>query len=241
MTRAASASVAVDTKTLQPASGEVHLWTVGLGVPRETVARLLATLSLEERERAARHHFDHERRRFIIARGVLRGVLAHYLGTSPSQIGLVRNASGRSTLGPEWAGRLRFSLTHSADLTLVAIAANADVGVDVERVRVHRDWAEIAHVYFSTAEREHLASLPNHRRAVAFIRCWTKNEAFRKALGDSMASPHPAGSSELAEARSWSIHTLRPAPGYIGALAIEGSGWRLRYRHWPGVRATFPD
>jgi 4'-phosphopantetheinyl transferase len=235
------ASGTASARPVQPANGEVHIWSVGLGAPRETVAGLLATLSLEERERAARLRADHDRRRFIVAHGALRGVLAHYLGISPSTIGFVRRGSGASALGPEWGDRLRFSLADSGELALVAVALDADVGVDVERVRAHRDWAEIAHGYFSAAEREQLQSLPNHRRAVAFVRCWTRNEAFRKALGDSPAGPSASGSGDVAETRTWSIHTLRPAPGYIGALAIEGSGSRLRYRRWPGLRSTFSD
>lgn len=221
-----------------PASGEVHIWTVGLGASRETVAHLLGTLSLDERERAARRRLEHDRRRFTVAHGVLRGVLAGYLGTRASRIGFVHSASGKPALGPEWSARLRFSLTHSADLALVAVAAGADVGVDVERVRVHRDWAEIARGYFSAAECHHLASDPNHRRPAAFARCWTRNEARLKARGDCLAGPLAGVAGDVADAGRWSIHTLRPAPGYIGALAIEGARWRLRYRRWPGVRTT---
>jgi len=228
-------------RPVQPANGEVHIWSVGLGATRETVARLLATLSLEERERAARRYVDHDRRRFIVAHAALRAVLAHYLATSPSTIRFVRRGSGASALGPEWGDRLRFSLADSGELALVVVALDADVGVDVERVRAHRDWAEIARGYFSAAERERLQSLPNHRRAVAFVRCWTRDEAFRKALGDGLAGSSATGSGDVAETRTWSIHTLRPAPGYIGALAIEGSGSRLRYRRWPGVGMTLSD
>ena len=232
----AEASDSENAGPVLPASGEVHIWTIGLGAPRETVARLLGTLSLDERERAARRSLEHEQRRFIVAHGALRDVLAGYLGTRASQIGFVHGASGKPALGPEWNARLRFSLTHSAELALVAIAAGADVGVDVERVRAHRDWAEIARGYFSAAECEHLASIPNHRRAVDFVRCWTRNEARLKARGDGWAGPLAGASGGVANAGRWSIHTLRPAPGYIGALAIEGGRWRLRYRRWPGVR-----
>jgi 4'-phosphopantetheinyl transferase len=112
------------------------------------------------------------------------------------------------------------------------------VGIDVECVRAHRDYGEIARWFFSPSEVDHLASVPMHLYAESFIRCWTRKEAYLKARGDGFSVPvdegHvPApGSSDVVQADGWSFHTLRPAPGYIGALAIGGSGWRVSRWQW---------
>jgi 4'-phosphopantetheinyl transferase len=80
-----------------------------------------------------------------------------------------------------------------------------------------------------------------HLYAEDFARCWTRREAYLKARGDGFASPPdelpiPPASSESAgdvvDNGGWSFHTLRPAPGYIGALAIQGSDWRLSQWRW---------
>jgi 4'-phosphopantetheinyl transferase len=204
---------------------EVHSWCVGLDVSPEAYARLHATLADDERRRTARLRFERDRRRFVVAHGVLRELLARYLRTPPGQIRFVYNAFGKPALSPEFGSRLKFNLSHSADLALIAIAADADIGVDVEYIRAQPDYAEIARHFFSAAEVDRLNRLPSHLHARAFLRCWTKKEAYVKACGEGLAMPHGP------PARRWSLFTLQPAPGYIGALAVEGRGWRLTQRY----------
>jgi len=127
-------------------------------------------------------------------------------------------------------GRLKFNLSHSADLALIAIAADAEIGVDLEFIREQSDWAEIARCFFSAAEVYHLNTLPSHLHAHAFFSCWTKKEAYVKARGEGLSLDGTRTDAVLA--RRWSLYTLQPAPGYIGALAVEGRGRRLRHWHW---------
>jgi 4'-phosphopantetheinyl transferase len=245
--------------SFQLASDEVHSWCVSLDVPPETSARFCATLTLDERNRSARFHFERDRQRFIVARGVLRDLLGRYLQTAPDQIGFVCNAFGKPDLAPEFGNRLKFSLSHSADLALIAVAADADVGVDLEYVREQSDYADIARRFFSAAEVDYLTAVPSHLYAEAFFSCWTKKEAYLKACGQGLAIPlnsfsvppttdpaHTPGdfcvaSHDIVPGRRWSLYTLRPAPGYAGALAIEGSGWRLRQWQWKDAEARSPS
>ena len=185
---------------------------------------------------------------------MLRDLLGRYLQTQPGQIRFVYNAFGKPDLGPEFANRLKFNLSHSgpcsAGLALIAITAGVDAGVDLEYIQAQSDYAEIARRFFSAAEVDHLNALPSHLYAEAFFSCWTKKEAYVKACGEGLAIPlnsfsvplttDPAHtpvdvyavSNDIVPARRWSLYTLQPAPGYIGALAIEGSGWRLRQWQW---------
>ena len=233
----------------QLASSDVHVWCASLDVPPDTSARLYATLTDDERNRSARFRFERDRQRFVVAHGVLRDLLGRYLQTEPDRIRYVYNAFGKPDLGPEFGGRLKFNLSHSAGLALIAFAADANVGVDLEYIRAQSDYDEIARRFFSAAEVDQLmALLPDHLYAEAFLGCWTKKEAYLKARGEGLATspdsfsvplttgPAPAavdfraGSSGIVP--SWSLYTLQPAPGYIGALAIEGSGWRLSQWQW---------
>jgi 4'-phosphopantetheinyl transferase len=238
------------TGSLQLASDEVHSWCASLDVPPETSARLYETLTPDERARSARFQFEHDQQRFIVARGVLRDLLGRYLQTPPSQIRFVYNPFGKPELGPEFANRLKFNLSHSGRLALIAIATASDVGVDLEYIRAESDYVDIARRFFSPAEVDYLIALPSHLYAESFFSCWTKKEAYLKACGEGLGIPlnsfsvplttNPAHapehlevtSTDLDAARRWSLYTLRPAPGYAGALAIEGTGWRLREWQW---------
>jgi 4'-phosphopantetheinyl transferase len=235
--------------SFQLASGEVHAWCASLDVSPETSARLCATLGPDERNRSARFHFERDRQRFIVAHGVLRDLLARYLQTQPGRIGFVYNAFGKPDLGPEFGNRLTFNLSHSAGLALIAIATASNVGVDIECIRWQPDYADIARHFFSAAEIAGLSALPSHLFTEALFSCWTKKEAYLKACGEGLAIPLSSFSVPLTidpaptpvdlrvggndiRAKRWSLYTLRPAPGYAGALAIEGSGWRLSQRQW---------
>lgn len=229
---------------------EVHIWCASLDVSPETSARLYATLSTDERSRSARFRFQRDRQRFVAAHGVLRELLGRYLESLPDRISYAYNAFGKPELSPEFDGGLKFNLSHSAGLVLIAIALDADVGVDLEYLRAQSDYADIARYFFSAAEADQLSALPDPLYADAFLACWTKKEAYLKACGNGLAVPLEgfsvplttdpaqspadldAASNDSVPARPWSLYTLQPAPGYIGALAIEGSGWRLSERLW---------
>ena len=238
------------SSSFQLASDEVHSWCASLDVPPVTSARLYATLTPDERTRSTRFQFERDQKRFIVARGVLRDLLGRYLQTQPDHIRFVYNAFGKPDLSPEFGDRLKFNLSHSASLALIAIATTRNVGVDVEYIRAQSDYTDIARRFFSKAEVEYLLALPSHLYAEAFFSCWTKKEAYLKACGEGLTIPLNSfsvplttdpthtpvdlyvASKDIIPAKRWSLYTLRPAPGYAGALAIEGTGWRLRQWQW---------
>jgi 4'-phosphopantetheinyl transferase len=189
-----------------------------------------SALSPAERARAARFVFDVHRRRFSAARAALRRILAAHLGTTPAAIVFTELAHGK----PAVAG-LEFNLSHSDELAVIAVTRDAPLGVDVERVRDVPDALAIAEHYFAPGERAALAAAPAAERARAFLRCWTRKEAFIKAIGEGLSHPLQRfevaldaarfiaiDGSEAAAAR-WSLVALEPAPGYIGALAVPAT------------------
>src|SRR3979409_2142049 len=70
------------------------------------------------------------------AGGALRDVLAAYLETSPEAIRIVDGAHGKPELA---GGELHFNLSHSGDVGLVAVAAEREVGGDVQRTDSRSD------------------------------------------------------------------------------------------------------
>jgi 4'-phosphopantetheinyl transferase len=184
----------------------------------------------------------------------LRDLLGRYLGAQPCDIRFEYNPFGKPGLDPAFGSRLRFNLSHSGHLALIAFAAGAEIGIDLEEIRAQPDFTEIARQFFSAAEIEGLNRVPSSLQSRAFLGCWTKKEAFVKACGQGLTmsmrdfsvplttdpGEPPAdlfvSSTENLPGRRWSIHTLHPATGYIGAIAVEGRGLRLRHCHWQVTR-----
>jgi 4'-phosphopantetheinyl transferase len=117
----------------------------------------------------------------------------------------------------------------------------------VEYLRPRSDLLSLARRFFSPREADTLANLPADLQTTAFHACWTRKEAFVKAKGQGLSlgldqfevSLEPGEPAALlatrwdpAEAGRWSLRALTPAPGYLGALAVEGHRWRLQHRQW---------
>lgn len=238
-----------------PREGEVEVWTVPLDPPPAAVERLAALLSPDERRRAERFHFERHRRRFAVGRGALRSLLAGYLGTPPEAVRFDYGPKGKPFLaaGPDGERpRLCFNLSNSEELALVAFARGAELGADLERLRPMPDGLQIAERFFSAAERQVLAAQPAEERDRAFFRCWTRKEAYLKAVGDGITVRLDAFDVTLAAGEAprmlsidgdpdrgaaWSLVHVEPAPGYLGALALparDDGPWRLSGWRWGG-------
>ena len=233
-----------------PALGatDVHVWRVRLDAPDDGPA-LLAVLADDERERLARFVFPRLGERYVTARGRLRLLLARYLGVDAAVLRFVYGPRGKPALAEGAHADLRFNLSHSGDLALVAVTRGREVGVDVEADRPDFATEATARRFFSAAEVEAFLALPPASRHEAFFRCWTRKEAYIKALGDGLALPLDSfdvaigeAATEIllatrpdpAEARRWRLAALAPGAGYAGAVAVEGQGWRLQCWDWDG-------
>jgi 4'-phosphopantetheinyl transferase len=227
---------------LEIAADQVDVWRAWLAL----LPDLRAVLSPDELQRAARFHFDKDSRHFIAARGWLRTVLARYLDTSPANLSFDYGAHGKPALSE--AGDLRFNLSHSQDLALLAVSKKRDLGIDVECMKESTAGPEIAERFFSAAEIAELRSLPRDQQRAAFFAGWTRKEAYIKAIGSGMFTALNRFSVSLApndsrvslcvhdderESGRWTLCSLHPGEGYAAALAVEGGDWRLRYFDWP--------
>ena len=145
------------------------------------LARLHAFLNDDERERAARFHFERDRNRFVVGRGTLREVLGELLEISPTDVQFAYGPQGKPALAHDTD--LRFNLSHSQDWALLAVTEGREVGVDLEFLRQDLNPLEVAPSVFSPEECAALENLPEPERLAAFYGYWTRKEAFIKALG----------------------------------------------------------
>jgi 4'-phosphopantetheinyl transferase len=216
---------------------------------------MLRTLSPDERSQAARFYFPRDRRRYIIARGFLRAVLARYLRIDPADVLVRYLPSGKPVLAPEWSeDPLQFNLSHSHELALCAVGRGWRLGIDVEWIRPEFAGAEIAERLFAPAEAAALRALPRSCQTEAFMAYWTLKEAYLKARGVGLQVPLNQFAVTLAAGQStallfdvtdqqaasrWTLQSLDVGEAYAAALAVEGRGWRLRRWLWPGEDRMF--
>jgi 4'-phosphopantetheinyl transferase len=229
-------------------SRDVELWIFPLH-PKRGDGDLLAP---DEHRHAAAFHFDRDRERYIAGRAMLRRLLGAGLDRDPASLRFRYGSSGKPSLD----GPLSFNFSNSEDLGALAIAA-FDLGVDIERIRTIEE--DVAGRFFAADEVARLRAQPIERQTEAFFNCWTRKEAYIKALGDGLLLQLDRFSVTLApgeqprllragddpaEPGRWCLHHFVPARGFVGAIAARQTGWRVRLHHFdPGYDpavASFP-
>ena len=226
-------------------AGEIHIWQASLDQPADRWHDLASLLSLDETARAAAFIFERDRRKFIVARALLRQLLGRYLNTNPRAVTFVYADKGK----PSVAGHpiLQFNVTHSHELALYAFGNNQPLGIDLEYKREVTDMQGIARGNFSAHENAVFNALPDHLKQEAFFNCWTRKEAYIKALGEGLSHPldsfdvtfvpgEPARLTDVRgfpdEAAQWSFYGFKPRPDYIAALATRQTTPQLTFYTW---------
>jgi len=222
---------------LRPA--EIHVCAVALAASPVCIAKLEGVLSPEERQRARRFRTAELTQAFVAGRGILRTILGGCLHLPPSDVPLEYGERGKPRI--RGGGRLRFNLSHSGGQALYALAVDCEVGVDLERIRPMPDCESIAERFFSAAEQRDLRSAPPRQREAAFFTCWTRKEAYIKAVGDGLSLPldsfrvsllpsEPPTLDARGDSQEWSLFDVSPGQSYAAALVAEGS--RTEVRGW---------
>jgi 4'-phosphopantetheinyl transferase len=214
--------------------GAVHVW-LAIGPDASASTDLEAHLPADERHRARRLAFERDRRRFVFAHYVLRATLSRYLAVAPIDIAFSYTAHGKPMLAGESGGRIEFNMSHSDRAVLIAVSTAGPVGVDIEAIRDLDDRDDIARRTFAPGEFQGLSRLAEGDRTTAFFTCWTRKEAFVKALGEGLSHPldrfevtvapgQPAAlvhvDGDARRAAAWTIAALPCVPGFATALAV---------------------
>jgi 4'-phosphopantetheinyl transferase len=225
---------------------DLHVWEANLDAPAAKVLRLRSLLSPDEVRRADRFRFERDRSRYTIGRGLLRELLGRYLAAAPETIRFRYGDHDKPLLD---GAELWFNLSHSGTLALYAVTRVAEVGIDVELEDDSFAQERIAERFFSPAEVANLRAFPSNQQGLAFMRCWTRKEAFIKARGDGLSLPLDSfdvslgGGSSAAllrtawsrqEPRSWFLQDISDRErGYVAAVAIRSEGSCVAKRRWP--------
>jgi 4'-phosphopantetheinyl transferase len=223
---------------------EVHVWSVPLDVSPARLAALERLLARDEQGRAQRYVHARTRGQFVVARATLRVLLGRYLDIAPEEVRLSATAQGKPRLAE---GELHFNVSHTHGLAVYALTRHGEVGIDVEQLRPCPNHLEMAARFFTPGEAGALHRLPAGHSEEAFFHVWTRKEAFLKAIG--LGLPHGLERFEVSvppddparllhidgdprAAAQWSLVTLEPAPGYVGALVSQAPPARLCLHSW---------
>jgi 4'-phosphopantetheinyl transferase len=226
---------------------DVHVWCVPLVQLPAQIAALARTLHDDERARAARFYFDRDRSAYTIARGTLRTLAGRYLAQPPEALGFSYRDKGKPYLTAPPGAPLRFNVSHSGELALIAFSRGCELGVDIERRRPLTDLLSLARTSFSPSEYAALCQLPPADHLHAFFSCWSRKEAFIKATGEgvsqladfdvSLRPDEPARllrvAGEPAGPLRWSLQDLPAIPDYAAALVLDGPALRVDCWDWP--------
>ncbi|MFF3264370.1 4'-phosphopantetheinyl transferase family protein [Streptomyces sp. NPDC002932] len=211
--------------------GVPTLWIVDVRREGERAQELApGILDAEELARAGNLAIEADRFCFLASHVALRMLLGARLGIAPDAVRLTREpcpSCGGPHGRPATDGGVHFSLSHTRGVALLALA-DEPVGVDVERAPEERVVSEIGD-QLHPSERRELAALPAEERPAAFVRAWTRKEAYLKGTGIGLAGgishdhmgtgpvpqPGPAG---------WTVTDVAVPLGYAAAVAVRTAG-----------------
>lgn len=229
------------------AENEVAVWWLATDVAGPAdIRRWFEMLDQDERARAARFHFEADRREFIAAHALLRSMLTSYLDTPSDAWRFSIDANGKPRVDPSIGSpEVEFNLSHTRGLVAVAVASHGAIGVDVERIDAAKADFAIAQAYFAPAEVEMLRRTPAAGQPMCFFRLWTLKEAYIKAIGAGLAAPLDSfaftfepiridfGPGANSDAADWQFAILPTTDQHVLSVAVgrpAGEAARLTLR-----------
>jgi len=169
-----------------------------------------------------------------------------YCGGRPQAITFRYGPNGKPGVATDESdGPIHFSLSHSEGLAVYAVAGEA-VGVDLERYRA-LTVEELASRFLSDHEAAAVARERGEARSELFITCWTRKEAYLKAIGIGLSAPlrdfdvdlDPGAERALVAHRGdagepdrWRLLLPAVDPGFAAAIVITSGPWALRRFDW---------
>jgi len=226
------------SQNIQLKNDNVDVWCVSLEVDKSCLSSLQQSLSEDERMKAGRMRFKNKRDDYVAARGLLRLIIAAYLKEKPERLGFQYGPHGKPELAKEFIGTgLTFNMSHSHGLAVYGVGHKRVLGVDIEKIRSDMSFTKIAKRFFSPLEFETLQKLPAEQQKQGFFTCWTRKEAYIKAIGQGLFFPlnrfdvslvpgEPAAlladRKDPRQVSRWTIVNLDVDPNYAAALVVEG-------------------
>ncbi|MDH5423550.1 MAG: 4'-phosphopantetheinyl transferase superfamily protein [Gammaproteobacteria bacterium] len=217
----------------------VDIWKIPLNTTSSDISALLSILSAEELER---HRQMHERVRmpYLLSHSACRNILSLYLKISPAQIQYKKSTHGKPFLSP--ANTLRFNMSHSNTLAVIAVSNLSEVGVDIEFSDKNTDWEKVSKRFFSAEEVQYLFKQNKADQKKVFFQLWTRKEAYIKALGTGLATSLSSFNvtaprittepSALNSEASWYQKDLKIHSQYAAAVVLNTQINKIRYHSY---------
>ena len=221
------------------------VWYVDINNHKNQIPYYWGILNTKERERVNKFYFEKDKNCYIIARGILRTLLAKYLNLNPSKIKFQYTEKGKPFL--KHSSNIKFNISHSKNTIVLGFLKNDEIGVDVEFSKNKVEALLVAKSFFSKNEIKALHKLTPSYIQQGFYNCWTRKEAFIKAIGHGLSFPLDQfevslESTEIAilketlwdvkEKEFWTLKSFIPFKDYIGAVAIRNRNITVDYFHF---------
>ncbi len=193
-------------EALSVSSTAVHLWRAQLAGSDAELLNCQGLLSTDEINRATRFIKSEDRVRYIFYRACLRKILSFYVQIVPEKITFSTGEKGKPFLA---GSDLQFNVSHSGDYLLIGVTRGQAIGVDIENVKPNKDFLALAKRFFADSEYQEIKKYPTREQIAAFYRCWTRKEAFIKAIGLGLSFPlsdFEVDVSEIPSDRSCLLH-----------------------------------
>ena len=231
----------------QPLTGsDLHIWSALLSGSPDELAHFHALLSAEEKARAERFYFERDRNRYVFGRGILRTLLAGYLGMEASEIRITYGPQRKPELAPLPDKKtLQFNLAHSNEWAAYVFGWDRPLGIDLEFVRPMPDVDDLAQRFFSSRESKLIHSLSGDQKWDTFFKIWTCKEAVLKAHGSGLTLPLDqfeisleangevkllSVAEETTQLAAWQLQVVELVAGYKSAVATMGETGKVVFQ-----------
>lgn len=243
----------VDLHSLE---SQVDVWKAEISLQLEDIDWLYERLSNEERKRSDKYYFIQDRHRYILGHAMLRIILGYYLSVPPEQLAFGSNKFGKPYLSMSYFEneKVNFNISHAGDIVAIAITRMGEVGIDVERIREFNNSDQFVKRIFAKSEISDFQSLKRSDKNEAFFNCWTRKEAFIKALGTGLSFPLDRFSTTIKPCQKacllqiddpsikvsdWSMIVFKPRHGYAGALVVKAQNPIVAYPSWNLIKEHY--
>lgn len=222
--------------------GIVDIYAVSINSVKHKASFFKGLLNSQELKRASGYHFEKDRLTCIVSRGILKLILGSYISRIAEDVIICIDKYGKPYIESD---NLSFNLSHSGDAVLYSVTSGRNVGVDIQHMREIDSMDDIVERFFSEDEISDYRSLPEHLKKEGFYNCWSRKEAYIKALGLGLSYPLdsftvsliPGSDVKLLNDKSndisqWSLKGLPVFPEYAAAVAVFGTDINYNCYRW---------
>lgn len=211
---------------------EIHICrTNWSALEQEIEKRSGPKLSADELKQADAFRFEKDSRRFILRRSFVRQTLSQYLGIDAAEVPISYSPKGKPEILEGAGHKIKFSVSSSADLVVIALTRKCDVGIDIESISTEMSIRDIAGRYFPDDEINEINAADGNARSILFFSYWTQREAYVKALGTNLVDELPKRLHGTHQTESewlvpffgegdeeWKCSSFQPEAGYVASV-----------------------